>query len=206
MSGSRWFMAAWLVLAAAPAHAQRIEGTVVDSTGAPLAGLTVMLHNVTPGGGSLLGETTTAESGAFAFPADTTAPDGSVYFAAVRVAGQLYIGEMLRAPLTADARAYAIIVGPEGRLPPIGPAATTPVRAPQSDDSRRNVLIVFGSFLAAASVIALLLARGRGMPQRRRLLIEIAELDERHAATPEDEVLWRQRRGELLDELRHESR
>jgi hypothetical protein len=194
---------------AAPLHAQELRGVVVDSANKPVAAETVMLHNVAPAAGSVLGQTLTDSTGAFVFPSVATAPDGSVYFAAVRRDGQLYIGPMLRAPLADLTPGYRIEIGPGGRMPELGPAATAQPGLPSGEEGggARLLLIPLG---AAAAIAAWFVLRPRGVRSRRRLLIDIAELDERRAAagpaSATDDALWQERRAELLDELRHETR
>ena len=203
------FCAAVALATASPLSAQQLRGVVVDSTNAPVAAETVMLHNVTPASGSVLGQTLTDSAGTFVFPSVAEAPEGSVYFAAVRRDGQLYIGPMLRAPLPDPTPDYRIEIGPGGRMPELGPAASPQPVSPSREEGGGPLLLLI-PLAAAAAITAWFVVRPRSVRSRRRLLIDIAQLDERHAtaepASPTDESLWRERRAELLDELRHETR
>lgn len=194
---------------ASPLSAQELRGVVVDSANVPVVAETVMLHNVAPSSGSVLGQTLTDSAGAFVFPDVAAAPEGSVYFAAVRRDGRLYIGPMLRAPLADVTPGYRIEIGPGGRMPELGPAASSPPVSPSRGEGGGPTLLLI-PLGAAVLIAAWFVLRPQSVRSRRRLLIDLAELDERHAsaeaASPADETLWQERRAELLDELRHETR
>jgi hypothetical protein len=113
----------------------------------------------------------------------------SVYFVAVTDKGQLYIGDLLRAPFSLD-QEYVVRVG----VNPVdlGGAASSPAVAPvtQKADRRAGVIVILVAGLLIGSI--LLFAIRRRPPERRRLLVELARL-ERELAEGTDPILQKRR-------------
>ena len=184
---------------ATPAAGQRkpvLEGRVLAGD-RPVADLQVSLHRVTSTGGTTLGTDTTDENGRFTLTLDGLGGE-AVLFVATRYEGELYIGEPIREVPTGP---YLVKVGPGAT--PID-LTTTPTAQPtvpaQPDNPRAGLMVIVVSVLALSIVFGLA-ARPR-VPAGRRLLVEIAELDNRHAASPLAD--YEQQRAELLRRL-HES-
>lgn len=201
-----------------------LRGRVVDADGGPVAGQPVALHRVTRTGGAAVGRATTDRAGEFSLelPADA---GGVVLFVATRFDGRLYIGPTFRGGEGAPAE-YRIVVGGPGIAERLGVAApASGVGAAAETDGSRRWWIGGGAVLAAV----LLLAIGRGVqsrpPERRRVLRDLALLEERRAgrgsvdgaadvagasaagdAADEDEAAYRRERAALRARLREIAR
>jgi len=199
LRGARSFRPALLLIPIATLQANdvRIGGRAVDTTGAAVAGIDVVLHRFSMAtGGALLGSMTTDSGGRFVLRVSEAADTTAVYFAASRVDGQLYIGPFIRAPGDDD---YELVVGGE----PI--ALGDPTRMPLTDarpvataPTPRNWS---APLLPAAALLALAawaLARAGKPQRRRRLLIRLATIDEAIAGGEADAQRERDR---ILDRL-----
>lgn len=200
---------------AAPAAAQvtdSVRGQLIDRDGAPLADQRVLLHRVVGNAGANIAEARTAADGRFAVAVDSADNAEAVYFLAARWEGELYIGEAFRAPVGATEHvlqvgvpgtsASALIDGtapgpPMGGLPQGGP----PVGAGGRPATGTSWLLFAIPAISLLGVVAYFVLRGRvAVPERRRLLAEVAELDLHHADSPTAD--YRARRAALLEQLR----
>ncbi len=167
------------LLSAGRVHAQVAElaGRVVGPDG-PVADLPVALHRVTPAGGATIDEAVTDREGRFSFTIDVQA-DSAVYFAATRVAGELFVGPPVRGAVPAEP--YVIQVGTGQAVTPMPGTPTGPMAAPGTGDGDNGmVLVVFIVLgLLVAGVVTFAMWRTLGHPgNRRRLLVELAEVEE----------------------------
>lgn len=193
---------ALLGLTGGSAHAQvRVEGRVVQPAGGPLNGQTVLLHRVTPTGGVLLAEAVTDSAGGFVLTSDEQTVADGVYFVASRVEGQLYIGPMLRPPLPETT--YILEVG-QGAVPfqpvPAMGAEPPPVPGAAIGTPRRWALLLI-PLAGLLGLIGWAMARATGPAPGRRLMIEIARLDNAWADAPGDRDAYERQRRRLLDQL-----
>ncbi|MGH7505850.1 MAG: hypothetical protein ACRELX_09370 [Longimicrobiales bacterium] len=170
-----------LVCYAVPLAAQQtagttrvMEGVVLDASGAAIAGLDVVLHRVTAGGGVVVAESRTGDDGGFLMQLADSAGSG-VYFVAVRYEGQLHIGPMIRPPFPAGSE-YVVRVG----VDPTESASGTRVQASRQEDSSVGPALVLG--LLGGCVAAAIALAARRPTARRRLLIRLAREEERAAA------------------------
>jgi hypothetical protein len=169
-----------LAVHAARAQGGALQGQVVGPDG-PVSGLAVALHRVTPEGGANIDEATTDDEGRFTFTVDITPADSAVYFAAVRMDDQLYVGTPIREVPTGP---YVIQVGPGAASVPMGgagPLNGATGAAPQRDGSNTGTLAVFlliGLGILGVVVYAMRHTLGGGPDRRRELLVELAELEE----------------------------
>ncbi len=182
-----------------------VGGRVVGPTGEPIAGQRVLLHRVTPGGGEMLAEATTGDDGRFVLQARGGAADSAIFFVAARRDEQLYIGPMLRPPLP-EPGSYVLEVGDPGQaVSPLGGAtmqggsATIPAGA--ATGSPRRWLLLLAPFLGLAGLAAWGATRALGPPEDRRLLIQIARLDNEWADRTDDRSSYDRERQRLLDRL-----
>ena len=165
-------LAAMQVLCAAAAYSQNtIAGRALDNSNQPLPNLEVLLHRVTEAGGSTVGLDTTDTSGAFTLVAPAETDTSAIYFVAAKHMGELYMGEMLRLPFPQE-QEYVVSLTDPVRM--TEPAAAPP---PPAEQDRRAGLVVI---LAGAALVAavLLFALRRRVPTHRRLLVELANLDD----------------------------
>lgn len=187
----------WLLFVSPVSAQQRtLKGRVLAGS-QPVAGQAVTLHRVTDGGGETLATDTTDAQGGFSFE---YAPAGeAIHFGATRYQNQLYIGETFReAPVQPD---YTISVGPGAtpiNLGPVRPEAAA--QPPPADNSARKAGIMIVVTVALLGVSIFAFAMSRRTDPRRRLLIEVADLDNRHADAPLDN--YEAQRAELLRRLR----
>ena len=180
----------------AAAQARTLQGRVLAGS-QPVANQPVTLHRVTSTGGETLGVDTTDAQGRFSLRYE---PAGeAIHFGATRYEDQLYIGETFRdAPATAD---YSIAVGPGATPIDMGPpsaTAATPPTPPDETSRKAGLMIVAIVGLTALAIVGFALSR-RTDPMRR-LLIEVADLDNRHEQTPIAD--YDTQRAELLRRLR----
>lgn len=203
-----WVAAALLVGSAGGAAATvqdpALHGRVVGADGQPVAGIEVALHQVVAGrGGATVARDTTDADGTFvlALPA---ADQSAILFAATRVNGRLYVGEFFRG--TDAPPQYDIIAAGPGMQLPAGPGALQPGAAPPAPP--RWPLAAGVALLLGGGLALFVRATSRPVPvARRRLLLEIAKLDEQHAAHGgdpgrEERERYLQRRSHLYERLR----
>jgi len=195
-----------LVAHGAPLTAQgvTIAGRVVDGEGRAVADQAVVLHRVTPQGGTLLANARTDGDGRFTLQANEAAQDSAVYFVASRYHELLYIGPMLRAPVP-ESNEYVLEVGvAENALGAAGPSAGPPAALPGSAaGTPRRWLLLLVPIGGLAGIFMWGLVRALGPPEDRRILIRLARLDNEWAgrADQADVAEYRQRRSSLLDRL-----
>ena len=178
------------------AQTKHIEGQV-RAGAAAIANQPVSLHRVTNQGGSTIATDTTDRAGRFSFDYD---PEGgeAIHFVATRYEGQLYIGETFRDAPTAGE--YIVAVGPNATPINLGPAVgTTPPPRPADPASRRAGAAVIAAVVSLSVLIVYLVSRRKTSPTRR-LLVEIADLDNRHEARAISD--YHEQRNELLRRLR----
>jgi len=181
-----------------------ISGRVVDDTETAVSAQTVVLHRVTPDGGTLLAEAITDDGGRFTLRAEGEASQGAVYFVASRFRGRLYIGPMLRAPFP-DTVDYVLQVGVAANaLGDIAPTQNPPSMNPgaAAGTPRRWLLLLIplGGLMALA---VWGITHSMGPHEERRLLIRVARLDNKWADSPDPRVQddYRRRRRMLMDRL-----
>jgi len=190
--------------AAAAVQDPTLRGRVLGADGRPLAGVEVALHRViVGGGGATIARDTTDAEGLFDLALADAGGD-AILFAATRVNGRLYVGEFFRGT-DAPPQYDIVAAGPGMQVPaagtgPLQPGAPPP---PPRWPLAAGVALLLGAGLA----LALRSARRTGPATRRRLLLEIASLDEQHAAqgdgaSPEDRERYLRRRAGLYDRLR----
>ncbi|MFW6079997.1 MAG: hypothetical protein ACODAE_10270 [Gemmatimonadota bacterium] len=177
------------VAVAAPATAQTealIRGRVVDTAGAAIADRTVVLHRVTEArGGEAVARAATDASGRFALalPGDSDGADGGVLFVATRADDRLYIGPTFRAGTTPPAE-YRIVVGGPGLIERLG--GSTPAGAASGGGGGGDGVVTGWAGAVAALAAGLLAMIGWRVqtrpPERRRLLRDLAVLEESRAA------------------------
>jgi len=179
-----------LIPGAAAAQVLTLAGRAVDAAGAPLAGIEVLMHRVDGAGGARLASATTDDQGAFSLTAEVVDDTAAVYFAATRFEGQLFIGPFVRAPFD-DSVPYVLVVGGE----PVDLGAPLPTAMPPVSPApgpRRWALLLL-PLTGLVGVGVWVLSRAGKPPERRRLLIRLASLDEQIAAEGSDPQLDRER-------------
>ena len=198
------FLILLTLLAASGVAAQglSVTGRVVGPDGAPVPGQTVVLHRVTADGGTLLGEATSDRDGRFLVAAAGPVPDSAVFFVATRYEGRLYLGPLIRAPVTDEE--ITLEVGDPSQALDLSTVAPPPTTIPGSaagTPRRWFLLLIPAGGLVALAVVAM--ARASGPSAERRLLIRLAALDNRHADAggAGDGAEYETRRRRLLDEL-----
>lgn len=201
-----------------PAAAQQtdtisLDGRVLGPGGEPLAGQVVVLHRVAEGSGATIAADTSGSDGGFTLAAGGFSPSpDATYFVAARYEGELYIGAPFRPPLPPDVD-YAVQVGVPGTSATalMGAASEPRSTAPQPEEPfpyRLWILLII-PLLVIALAAGYLLTRQRAS-DRRRTLLEIAELDEAHDAelvaghVADSTLYWAERRA-LLERLHQES-
>ena len=195
----RVFFSFVLVLASASAAFGQsvINGRVVDPQNNPVPDLQVLLHAVNESRGMDVDTDTTAADGTFSVSAGVTAED-AVYFVAVMWNGQLYMGDLLRAPFPLE-QEYVVRVG----VNPVdvsAEAAETQITPEEAEQNRSRGAIVI---VVAGAVIAGLLGYGlrRRPAAQRRWLVELARLEDDLSTTPDSPDLQK-RRAELRARLK----
>ena len=154
-----------LFCAAHLAAQNTIRGRALDDKNQPLGGLLVLLHRVTTAGGGTVDTDTTDATGAFQLIAPPETDSSAVFFVAANQNGEMYMGDMQRLPFP-DTLEYVIALSEPVRIP-------DPV--PPEDERAGLFVIIAGAALVGA---VLFFASRRRVPQHRRLLVELANLDD----------------------------
>jgi hypothetical protein len=191
--------------AAARAHAQElvVSGRVIGPDNAGLTGQRVVLHRVDEAGGATIAEAVSGEAGRFELRAPATTDTVGVYFVAARYDEELYIGPPFR-PLVDPETEHVIQVG----IPSMSATAMMQdplggMGMPQRQSRSRTWLLVLIPLVGVAGVIVYALLSRSAIPGERRLLIRVAELDERMEAAPEGQRdSLREERARLMAQLR----
>jgi hypothetical protein len=181
-----------VLLPAGPAVGQQgeimVAGMAVGPDNEPLAGQRVVLHRVDAGGGATIAEAETDPDGSFVMSAPATADTSALYFVAARYEGELYIGPPFRAD-QASAADQLIQVGVPGMSATAlledaqgGFGAAMPSGRPAT---ARNWLLLIIPLVGVAGVALFMLVPRSSIPEDRRLLIQVAELDERMTTAPQ---------------------
>lgn len=200
-------LAALLLLAPARAAAQAVQipGRVIDENGNPVPGLLVVLHQVLQGSGNSLAQATTDSTGHFRLDLSSEPSADGVYFVATRYHEELYVGQPFKPPFPEN-QEFTLQVGVPGTgITDAGMAVNSgSPSAPVSRPPRRWLLALI-PVLGLLAITAYLLSRRPRLSSRRQLLIEIAELDEEHAAAGEgSDETYRRQRQQLLHMLTNE--
>lgn len=165
-----------------------IRGRVHDEQNGPVPNIPVLLHRVTVGGGGTVDTDTSAADGTFTLVAPPETDSAAIFFVAVREGGELFMGEMMRLPFP-DSLEYSIEAGDD------------PVRLPEPvapQDRRAGLFVIIAGALLVAGV--LLFAFRRRVPEHRRLLVELANLDDQdHSPATE------RRRKHLYERLKRKA-
>ena len=208
-------LAALLLPAAGHAQANVLQGRVIGPDGVAVAGQTVVLHRVAGGAGATIAEATTDAQGSFALRFDAPELDGdAAYFVAARWQDELYLGPPFRTPIDSTAD-YTMQVGVPGTSASVllgnaQPAGAAPPPAPDATFPYRAWLLLIIPLLVLALGTGYLLTRGRGAGRRRKLLLEVALLDDAFESELEQGDIadsrryWAERRT-LLERLARES-
>jgi hypothetical protein len=159
----------FLVVFASEAAAQNtVRGRVLDEAGGPVPNIQVLLHRVTTAaGGSTVDADTSDATGAFTLVAPAESDSAALFFVAVREAGELFMGEVMRLPFP-DTLEYIIEAGDE------------PARAPEPippQDRRAGIFVIVAGVVIVGGVLFFVLRRR--VPKHRRLLVELAQLDDK---------------------------
>lgn len=195
-----------LAVHAAAAQGAALQGQVVGPDG-PVTGLDVALHRVTPEGGANIDEATTDDDGRFTFAVKFSMADSAVYFAAVRMDDELYVGTPIR---EVPAEPYVIRVGPGAASVPMGGAgpvngmAAPPPEQGGSNTGTLAVFLVIGLGILGVVVYAMAHTLGSGPDRRRELLVELAALEEAmagEALSDEERTAHNERRALLRGRL-----
>jgi hypothetical protein len=218
-------------LPAAPLFAQAIagsmsgpiSGTVLGPDNQPLAGQDVVLHRVSGSSGVTAAEGVSASDGSFSLiVADSAAPADAVYFLAARFEGELYLGDAFRAPFdTAERHVLQVgvaatsarnLISGVGDVGAGGAGAGAGGAGGLARDPTTWLLWVLPAVAVLALMATTLLGRGR-IPERRRTLLAIAQLDEAHAAgaaadsaASADSAAYELQRTQLLARLARHAR
>jgi hypothetical protein len=192
-----FFTAALALIAfTAPLAAQQklvLRGRVLAG-GQPVPNQPVALHRVNnEAEGFTLDNGVTDSEGRFELEIDTLGLPG-VLFAAARYQGKLYIGQTFRTLPTSE---YVLPVGPGAT--PIDLDNPPPPDQPVGSDNHTAGLTVIAVGVVLMSLIFGFALRQR-IPPERRLLVEIAELDNRNATNPV--ARYEEQRAELVRRLR----
>ena len=166
-----------------------IRGRVHDEKGGPVPRIEVLLHRVTvAGGGGTVAADTSDADGAFTLVAPPETDSAAIFFVAVREGGELFMGEMMRLPFP-DTLEYLIEAGddPVRLAEPVAP-----------EDRRAGLFVILGGAVLVAGV--LLFAFRRRVPKHRRLLVELANLDDKDKSSGAE-----RRRRHLYERLKRET-
>ena len=192
-----------------------LPGRVVGPSGETLPGQVVVLHRVANMAGATVATDTTDADGRFLLVSqDSAAASGpaSTYFVAARYEGELYIGAPFQPPLP-DGIEYTVQVGVPGTSASAlmgsntgGPATSMPASGSSEPFPYARWLFLVIPLLIVALVGGYMLTRRRTPETRRRVLAEIAELDETHdtelaAGHIDDSTLYWAERRALLEQL-----
>jgi hypothetical protein len=185
----------------------------VDDEGRPVVGIEVALHRVTPAGGATVARGTTAADGGFVLPIPGI-DDGedAIYFAATRLDGRLYIGELFRRDPPAGT--YEILAaGPGMQGVERGPPDLALPGSGQAGPARWPLVAGVTLLLALGCGLTIRSATGdaRRARRQRTLLLEIASLDEALArrggdTDPDEHEQYLRHRARLQDRLRSAAR
>ncbi|HEU5207955.1 MAG TPA: carboxypeptidase-like regulatory domain-containing protein [Longimicrobiales bacterium] len=218
MMRARFLFAAALLLLAHPAAAQEtsgavsLPGRVIGPSGETMAGQVVVLHRVSNMAGATVATDTTDAEGRFVLESqDTAGAAAATYFVAARYQGELYIGAPFQPPLP-DGVQYTVQVGVPGTsASALMGSASEPAARPTMPGSAEPFpyarwLFLVIPLLIVALVAGYMLTRHRTPATRRRLLAQVAELDETHdaelaAGHVEDSTLYWAERRALLEQL-----
>jgi hypothetical protein len=190
------FASSFLLFASSAKAQTRLAGRVIDPSGKPVANLEVSLHGVDNENGTEFDHDTTDADGRFTMEAKEDPK--LVYFVAVVWEKQLYVGEMLRTPFPPN-QDYIVQVG----IDPVNlsPEAENPTVTPEEKKQERSAgLAVILASLALIALIAYVVMTRRP-PARRRMLLELARIEDEIAKGENDERLQK-RRSELRTRLR----
>lgn len=185
-----------LILSTGASAQTKLTGKVIDPQGKPVPNLEVSLHGVDNENGTEFDHDTTDANGQFTMNAKEDPK--LVYFVAVVWEKQLYVGEMLKTPFPPN-QDYVVQVG----VDPVnlGPQAETPTVTPEAKMQERSAgLAVILASLALIALVAYVVITRRP-PARRRMLLELARLEDEMANSGDDERLQK-RRSELRSRLR----
>lgn len=211
---------AFLCIGALGAQAPVLDGRVVDLEGEPVARQPVGLHKIAGQAGTQVARGTTDGDGRFELMVPADAEEGALFFAVTRYDEKLYIGRAFQR--SGDTSDYMIRVGGEGALSALtggrgsgagdatggaaaGGPAQRPATAPSAaDGNAQGIWMTGGAILTAMLLIGLAWRVQRRPPLQRRLLLELAELEERYAAERDapDRQAFERRRRRLRRRLR----
>lgn len=192
-----------------------LPGRVIGPSGETMPGHVVVLHRVANMAGATVATDTTDADGRFVLVSeDSAATPGPAptYFVAARYQGELYIGAPFQPPLP-DGIEYTVQVGVPGTSASAlmgsntgGPATSMPPSGSSEPFPYARWLFLVIPLLIVALVGGYMLTRRRTPETRRRLLAQIAELDETHdselaAGHIEDSTLYWAERRALLEQL-----
>ena len=191
--------AAVLVTATALSAQTKIPGKVIDPEGKPVSGIEVLLHGVGEKSGSQIDKDTTKSDGSFQVNVNTPDPN-LVYFVAVVWNGQLFVGDMMRPPFPSN-QEYIVQVGVNPvDLGQSQQNAAPPPSPQEQQKDRSNGIIVVIVAVVVISLAGFLLWRRRP-PAHRRVLVQLARLEDEIESHPDDARLQK-RRAELRTRLR----
>jgi hypothetical protein len=177
---------------------QQLKGRVVDPQGKPVPSIEVTMHAVTDVEGGDVGADTTDANGTF----QMKVPDvpNAVIFVAVVYKGELFMGDMLRAPFTLD-QDYVVQVGVNpveiGPPPPTAPEVSP---EEQKRDRSAGIAVILATLAVIAALVSIVL--GRRAPVQRRWLVELARLEDDIATNPNPDASLSKRRNELRERLK----
>ena len=148
-----------------------IRGRALDDQDQAMPGLLVLLHRVTTAGGGTVDTDTTDAQGAFELIAPAETDSAAVFFVAANHNGEMFMGDMQRLPFP-DSMEYVIALSEPVRVAePVAP-----------EDERAGWFVILGGLVVILGVLAFTLRRR--VPQHRRLLVELANLDDADASAP----------------------
>jgi hypothetical protein len=177
---------------------QQLKGRVVDPQGKPVPSIEVTMHAVTDVEGGDVGADTTDANGGFLMKV----PDvpNAVIFVAVVYNGQLFMGDMLRAPFSLK-QDYVVQVGVNpieiGPPPPTAPAVSP---EEQKRDRSAGIAVILATLAVIAALVSIVLSRRA--PVQRRWLVELARLEDDLEANPNPDASLTKRRNELRERLK----
>ena len=172
-----------------------ISGRVLDAQGKPVAGIQVLLHAITESAGSQIDTDTSRVDGGFDLHAGTVDAK-AVYFVAVTHNGELFMGDLLRPPFPAG-QEYIVRVG----VNPVDFSGATAAPEPTvrpAGNTRAGAAVILIAALVIGGVFFVGLRRRP--PEQRRLLVELARLEEDLGTASANGVLQK-RRQELRERL-----